>query len=68
MKTMMLLSLNRATRLRFSYKIGIVTQPATIHLYILKKKRLSNGGARQYVVQLISRCNTVFTKPEITSL
>lgn len=66
MKTMMLLSLNRATRLRFSYKIGIVTQPATIHLYI--KKWLSNGGARQYVVQLISRCNTVFTKPEITSL
>lgn len=36
MKTMMLLSLNRATRLRFSYKIGIVTQPATIHLYIKK--------------------------------
>lgn len=63
----MFLSLNRATRLRFSYKIGIVTQPATIHVY-LKKKRLSNGGARQYVVQLISRCNTVFTKPEITSL
>lgn len=65
MKTMMLLSLNRATRLRFSYKIGIVTQPATIHLYIYIYIYLI---ARQYVVQLISRCNTVFTQPEITSL